>query len=251
MNGVQIQRIALITDFGANLYVGQMRACLDSLLPGLTVVDLVHDLAPFRVDLAGYLLPALVRDMPPGTLYLAVVDPGVGGDRSVLAVEADGAWFLGPDNGLFGPLVGRANRVSVWQLGWQPEAMSASFHGRDLFVPAAARICLGEDVHLTPARLDRLVGMHVPLELPAVIYVDSFGNLMTGLHPPGRDRDWTLSIGQQRVPAGRTFCQMAVGEAFWYENSLGLVEIAVNQGRADRVLGLTLGDAIGPFLERM
>ncbi len=245
-----IRRIALFTDFGEGLYVGQMRARLGASLPAMPLIDLVHDLPAFRPDLAAYLLPALVRDMPGGTLYLCVVDPGVGGTRAALAVQADADWFLGPDNGLLAPLVGRATTVSVWRIGWQPVRMSASFHGRDWFVPAAVRLCLGEDLAMTSLAPTLMVGSDWPGELANLLYVDRFGNLISGLNAPPLDRRPLLQVGSQRLPRLRTFCEGAPGQAFWYENAFGLVEIAVNQDRADRMLGLGPGDPIGPFVNK-
>lgn len=249
MKTAVIQRIAFVTDFGDGFYVGQMRARLGALLPAVPVIDLVHDLPAFRPDLAAYLLPALVRDMPDGTLYLCVVDPGVGGERAALVVQADGAWFIGLDNGLLALLVRRAKTARVWRIGWQPTVMSSSFHGRDWFVPAAARLCLGQDLEMIRLNPDALVGADWPKELSAILYIDRFGNLISGLEASGRDRQSWLQVGADRLPYARTFCGVAPGTPFWYENAFGLVEIAVNQGRADQMLGLTIGDPIGPFIQ--
>ncbi len=248
MKTVVVQRIVLVTDFGGGLYVGQMRARLDALLPATPVIDLVHDLPAFRPDLAACLLPALVRDLPDGTLYLCVVDPGVGGERAALLIQTDTGWFIGPDNGLLAPLVRRVTNARVWRIGWQPPVMSASFHGRDWFVPAAARLCQGLDLQLTPLDPEALVGAGWPTETSAILYVDHFGNLISGLNASGRDRQFWLQVGAERLPYARTFCEVAPGVPFWYENAFGLVEIAVNQGRADQSLGLTAGDSIGPFV---
>lgn len=244
-----VQRLVLVTDFGEGLYVGQMRACLDALLAGMPVIDLVHDLPPCRPDLAAYLLPALVRDLPGGSLYLCVVDPGVGGEREGLIVHAWGSWFIGPDNGLLAPLLQDDKQAWVQRLGWRPPAMSASFHGRDWFVPAAARWCAGADLELTSLDPGACVGADWPRERALVIYVDRFGNLLSGLGAVGRSTASGLLVGDRLVPHARTFCQAPIGEAFWYENAFGLVEIAVNQGRASDQLGLALGDVIGPFVD--
>lgn len=241
-------RIALVTDFGASLYIGQLRATLDAMVPGLPVIDLAHDLAPFRPDLAAYLLPALLRDMPDGTAYLAVVDPGVGGARAALVVLADGRCLVGPDNGLFAPLVRRARVASIWRVGWQPERLSASFHGRDWFAPILARLCRGEDLELTPVSSTAVVGADWPDELARILHVDRFGNLVTGLDASAADTGCPLTAGSRRLGWARTFCEVPPGEAFWYQNAFGLVEIAVNQGRADQLLGLGVGDPIPGFL---
>jgi S-adenosyl-L-methionine hydrolase (adenosine-forming) len=248
MNPTAIERIALVTDFGAGIYVGQVRARLSTLVPGLCVIDLVNDLPPFRPDLAAYLLPALARDMPSGTLFLCVVDPGVGGNRAGLVLEADGDWFLGPDNGLLSRVAHRAGRARLRRIGWQPQRLSASFHGRDWFAPAAARLCLGESLELLELASDALVGSDWADALAAVLYADHFGNLMCGLTAADYAEEGRLGAAGRLIAHARTFGEVPPGEPFWYENALGLVEIAVNQSRADRDLGLAPGDPVVPPL---
>ncbi|ADC63253.1 SAM hydrolase/SAM-dependent halogenase family protein [Allochromatium vinosum] len=239
-----IDRILLATDFGADLYVGQMQARLHALAPGVPCVGLMQDLPPFRPDLAAYLLPALLRDLPRDSLVLCVVDPGVGGERAGLLVRADGHWLIGPDNGLFALVARRAGDGAVWRIGWQPERMSASFHGRDWFAPAAARLVLSEDLELTLLAPADLVGAYWPDERATIVYVDHFGNLMTGVRASGVGAKAVLRVRGQPLPRARTFCEVEPGQAFWYENALGLIEIAVNQGRADRQLALRVGDSV-------
>jgi S-adenosylmethionine hydrolase len=242
-----IPPIVLVTDFGDGIYVGQIRARLGDHLPEVPVIDLVHDLPPFRADLAAYLLPALIRDMPGGAIYVCVVDPGVGGTRCGLLARARDCWVIGPDNGLLAPLVHCTEGASVQRIGWCPAVLSASFHGRDWFAPAAARLFAGEDLQLTPIDPSEMVGSDWPSERAAVVYVDRFGNLMTGLRAVNHGSTQSLHVGTRTLPHARTFCDVMPGEAFWYENAFGLVEIAVNQGRADRLLALSPGDSVGPF----
>ncbi|NEX19083.1 SAM-dependent chlorinase/fluorinase [Thiorhodococcus mannitoliphagus] len=248
MSRTLADRIALVTDFGDGIYVGQMRARLQALMPSMPQVDLVQDLPAFRPDLAAYLLPALARDMPARTLYLCVVDPGVGGDRSALVLQVDDDWLLGPDNGLFAPMILRSRRARVWRIGWRPEALSASFHGRDWFAPAAARLCRAEDLGLEELNPSQVIGADWPADLDRVIYVDRYGNCLTGMRAPVGTADQVLPVGPHLLKHARTFCEVAPGEAFWYENALGLVEVAVNQGRADAVLGLVPGDRLAPLI---
>ncbi len=241
-----IQQIALYTDFGpGGPYVGQMRLRLQQqLCPSIPVSELISDLMPFRQDLAAYLLPALIRDLPEQTLFLCVVDPGVGGDRAPVVLEADGNWFVGPDNGLFSILARRAGTLRVREICWRPAELSNSFHGRDLFAPVAAMISRGvaPDWHeIDPAALQ---GSHWPEDLPNIIYRDGYGNLMTGFRASLLDASAVIDAGKWRLRAARTFCEVPTGTAFWYENALGLVELSVNQGRADLVLGLEPGDSI-------
>jgi S-adenosyl-L-methionine hydrolase (adenosine-forming) len=249
MDPTGIARLALVTDFGPGVYLGQMRGRLSELVPHLPVIDLVQDLPPFRADLAAYLLPALIRDMPRGTLYLCVVDPGVGGARSMLLVESDGDWLLGPDNGLLSRVAHRGREVRAFRIGWRPQSLSASFHGRDWIAPAAARLCQDQPLGLRSLERRDLVGSDWADEWPAVIYGDRYGNLMCGLRAaaPPLGPHTRIRVAGRLLGRARTFCEVPVGEPFWYENALGLVEIAVNRGRADRLLGLTPGDAIEPL----
>lgn len=249
MDPIGIARLALVTDFGPGVYLGQMRARLSVLVPDLPVIDLVQDLPPFRPDLAAYLLPALMRDMPKGTLYLCVVDPGVGGARSVLLVESDGDWLLGPDNGLLSRVAHRGREVRAFRIGWQPQALSASFHGRDWIAPAAARLCQDQPLGLMPLERRDLVGSDWADERAEVVYADRFGNLMCGLRAASLSVGTRIRAANRLLPRARTFCEVPPGQAFWYENALGLVEIAVNQGRADRLLDLASGDPIEALTE--
>jgi len=240
-----IDRIALVTDFGTSgPYVGQVKLRLSGLISHIPVIDLVSDLTAFRPDLAAYLLPALVRDVPARTLYLCVVDPGVGGDRAVLAVKADGKWYIGPDNGLLALIARRAKELQVLRLDWRPRELSGSFHGRDLFAPVAAMLCDGKVPASTEIDPGEMVGKDWSNELSCLIYVDQYGNLMTGLRGPSLDPGAILQAGGLDLGFARTFCEVPCGQAFWYENAFGLVELAVNQGRAESLLGLGPGDLV-------
>ncbi|WP_338035915.1 SAM-dependent chlorinase/fluorinase [Halochromatium roseum] len=237
-------RIALLSDFGVGPYVGQMQLRLTELAPNVPVVTLISDLPPFRPDLAAYLLPGLQSGMPLETVYCCVVDPGVGTSREVIIARRGADWWLGPDNGLLIPLLQGQADIDLYRLSWRPAQLSASFHGRDLFVPVAARLVLGELPTAKRITFTQLVGADWPGERACICYVDAFGNLMTGLQADGLAADAELLAAGQRLKAARTFADVAVGEAFWYRNAFGLVELAVNQGRADARLGLGLGDSV-------
>jgi S-adenosylmethionine hydrolase len=245
--GWRPQRIALLTDFGSGPYVGQIRLLSAGSRKAPPVVDLISDLAPFRPDLAAYLLPGLVRDMPPGTLYLCVVDPGVGTDRAVLAARVGPDWFLAPDNGLLVPLLRAVQAdAELWRVDWRPARSSATFHGRDVFAPIAAGIVTGA---LPPASTpvsgpEALAGADWPRTVPAICYVDHYGNAMSGVPAGEVGGDAVVVLGDRPIARARTFADVPIGDAFWYENAFGLVEIAVNQGRADVVLGLRVGDSL-------
>jgi len=133
--------IVLFTDFGVEgPYIGQMKAVLAREAPSEVVIDLFANAPSFDAQSAAYLLAAYSAEFSVGTVFLAVVDPGVGSERRAAAVLVDGRWFVGPDNGLFNVVAMRARDVQWWDLTWRPEHLSASFHGRDLFAPVAARL---------------------------------------------------------------------------------------------------------------
>lgn len=234
-------RIALLTDFGDGPYVGQMRLRLTQLAPSVPAVTLISDLPQFRPALAAYLLPGLQAGMPSATVYCVVVDPGVGTDRELIMAECGEDWWLAPDNGILVPLLRRYPDASLCRLQWRPQQLSASFHGRDLFVPVAARLAAGQLPEAEPIAPSALIGADWPEERACICYVDAFGNLMTGLCADGLSTDRELLAGGHRLKAARTFAEVGPSEAFWYRNAFGLVELAVNQGRADRSLGLGLG----------
>jgi S-adenosyl-L-methionine hydrolase (adenosine-forming) len=238
--------IVLYTDFGSgDLYVGQMKAVLQRLAPPIAVIDLLHDAPAFNVRASAHLLAAMVDCFGEDSVFLTVVDPGVGGERSAVVMQADGRWFVGPDNGLLSVVGARATKGDCWRIVWQPEQLSASFHGRDLFAPVAA--ALAAQGGLPKGWFEHTGRLNVDFggdDLPEIIYVDHYGNAHTGIRASGIPRDAALAIGEHRLSHARVFSEMAAGEAFWYQNSQGLVELAVNRGSAARLLGLNIGDGL-------
>ena len=123
--------IVLFTDFGLHgPYVGQMKAVLDQMVPGRSIIDLFADAPVGNPKASAYLLAAYAAWFPVGAVFLCVVDPGVGGTRPAIVLEADGRWYVGPDNGLFELVQRRATKTCSWDIEWRPELLSASFHGR-------------------------------------------------------------------------------------------------------------------------
>ena len=238
--------IFLLTDFGAaGLYAGQVKAVLAGHAPGVPVVDLMHDVPAFDVKAGAHLLAALAAQISAGSVTLAVVDPGVGGAREAVAVEADGRWFVGPDNGLLSVLAARAEASRCWRITWRPAELSASFHGRDLFAPMAAAIARGE---FPAGKAVTVAGLNVSLggtDLGEIIYIDRYGNAFTGVRAQGLPRDTRVVAAGRSLDYARVFSAREAGEVFWYENSLGLVEIAGNGCSAAQKLGLAVGQPAG------
>ena len=173
--------IVLFTDFGLQgPYTGQMKAVLHQMAPGMPAIDLFADAPVGNPKASAYLLAAYAEWFAAKTVFLCVVDPGVGGTRPPIILEADGRWYVGPGNGLFELVQRRATSTRSWDIEWKPERISASFHGRDLFAPVAAMLARGE---APPGRL-RKDETHRrtdwPDDLSEIVYIDHFGNAMTG-----------------------------------------------------------------------
>jgi S-adenosyl-L-methionine hydrolase (adenosine-forming) len=238
--------IVLFSDFGADdIYVAQVKAVLlEQLASPTPVLDLLHAAPSFRIDAAAHLLAALDDRFPRATVFLAVVDPGVGSERDAAVLQADGKWYVGPDNGLLSVTAARATEARTWRVRWRPQALSASFHGRDLFAPIAARLARGE---FPEDKLEPTAALQVQLDsgdLPEVIYIDHYGNALTGLRATGVPRHATIGIRGQCVPHARVFAEAQTGHAFWYENSVGLVEIAIKGASAVERLDIKVGEPI-------
>jgi S-adenosylmethionine hydrolase len=237
--------IVLFTDFGLHgPYMGQVKAVLHQTVPGVPIVDLFADAPTGKPKQSAYLLAVYSAWFPAGTVFLCVVDPGVGGARPAIIVEADGRWYVGPGNGLFELVRRRAGQTRSWEIDWEPKHLSASFHGRDLFAPIAGMLARGEQPpgRLRDDRVDRRADW--PDDLCEIVYIDHFGNAMTGLRAAMLPPDGKLATSDRVLERAKTFSDLPIGAAFWYENSNGLAEIAVNQGRADVDLGLFIGKLV-------
>jgi S-adenosylmethionine hydrolase len=225
-------RILLFTDFGAgDLYVGQVHAVLAAAAPGVPVIDLLHAAPRFDSRAGAHLLAALAGRLPGPDVIMAVVDPG---ER----------WLVGPDNGLLSVAAARAGGGEVHEIAWRPQRMSDTFHGRDLFAPVAARLARGAASASLLAPRD---GFDVELgggDLSEIIYLDHYGNAVTGLRADNLAREARLRVAGRSLPFIRTFGDAAPGIAFWYEGSLGLAEIAVNGGSAAAELALAVGQPV-------
>jgi len=245
--------ILFLSDFGhAGPYVGQVHAVLARSAPGVPVIDLMHDLPAFRPAAAGCLIHAILRSMAPpdptpgtggGDIVLAVVDPGVGTGRDPIIIEIGGTRYIGPDNGLFARVA--ASRPSkARRIDWRPDRLSDSFHGRDLFAPVAGMLAMGRPVASSPVAFADLVVPAGPDRTAEIVHCDRYGNALTGIDAADLADDSVLHAGEGRFRRARVFAEVPVGAGFWYCNSLGLAEIAVNQGDAAALFGLTVGTPV-------
>lgn len=234
--------LVLFTDFGwEGPYVGLLKLALIRYAPLVPVIDLFHDVPAFDAQGAAYLLATYVPEFPQGSVFVGVIDPGVGGTRAGLILRADEHLLVGPDNGLFDRVAARASQVRAWHITWQPSRLSASFHGRDLFAPVAAMLAVGAK---TPEDLGHAVAFTPrdwPDDLARIIYIDRYGNAMTGIRAASLGSDARFVVKECTLKRARTFSDFPPGQGFWYENSSGLAELAVNQGSATTQFGLRVG----------
>lgn len=240
-------RITLLTDFGtADGYVGAMKGVIASALPPAVIDDVAHDLPAGDVHAGAWALGAYWRRYPAGTVHVVVVDPGVGTGRHALAIEADGRFLVGPDNGVLSWALRDAERVGPMHSIRPPAdvAVSATFHGRDLFAPAAARLAAGESIGSLGPRLEGVVRLPWPEPVHhaagidgTVFHVDRFGNLITNIPADQAAGECFVLVGRMEVEVRRAYGEVASGELVAHVGSRGLLEIAVRDGRAVDRLG--------------
>lgn len=237
--------ILLFTDFGsADVYIGQIKLALAIHTSDTYVVDLLHEVPNFDVRAGAHLLAALHERIPESSVTMAIVDPGVGSVRQPLVVMADGRWYVGPDNGLLSVVLSRARDYQIWQIHRFNSEISNSFHGRDLFAPIAAMLDKKEWWADALIPISKLNVMFDSTELRQVIYIDHYGNAMTGIPAAAANSSNVLRVGSHSLRYARVFSDAAEGESFWYPNSIGLVEIAMNCGHAAQELMINVGDEV-------
>lgn len=259
--------VTLLTDFGAGSgYPAQMKGVLLSLCPDARIVDISHEVPPYRVLVGQALLLEAVAAFPPGTIHVAVVDPGVGTSRRGIVVtagdKAPGQLLVGPDNGLLWPFVHGGTVHELADPAYRRPSVSSTFHGRDVFAPAAAHLALGvapgkmgpevvDPVKLSPAKVRREGGAVVG----EVVHVDSFGNLVTNLSredlPPAPREELEVSVGGRTLAGVQaTYGSVPAGTLLALVGSAGLLEIAVREGSAARELKLEDGQGMPVVVER-
>lgn len=239
--------IATFTDFGVSgPYLGQVRAAVAALAPAVSVIDIFPDLPAFAVQAGAYLIPAYSQYLPADSVCLCVVDPGVGGVRRAIALNADDRWYVGPDNGLLSLVARRASRLRAYAISWRPDQLSDSFHGRDLFAPVCAMLAGGEALPDHAEIQASELANDWPDDLWQVVYIDHYGNCVTGVRADSVADTAVLYLKGVACRRQRTFSDAERGTLFWYANSNGLVEVAMTEGRAATQLAITTGEVLVP-----
>lgn len=240
-----IQSVAFFTDFGPqSLYLAEMEAVVRQLAPTVHVYTLVADAPRCDPLRSSYLLAAISRQLPARTIVMGVVDPGVGTDRRVpIVLESEGRMYVGPGNALFSRVSQESHVRQLWEITWRPDRLSATFHGRDLFAPIAAQLATGT-LSSDALRLAEHALVSTPNDLWEVIYIDHFGNAITGIRGPAVSAEFTLCVRGKSLQFASTFGDVAPKQPFWYVNSMGLIEIAANGAGLAQCLDVRLGSEI-------
>jgi len=257
----------LLTDFGLkDSYVAEVKAVILALCPGASIIDITHEVEPFNLRVAAYLLARAVPYFPKGTVHLAVVDPGVGGKRKPLIIEAEKGMLVGPDNGILIPAAKKLGMKEVYEIKGEeflPKRFTETFHGRDIFAPTAALLARG----VKPGKLGVKTSTCAETAIPEakalkgkirgeIVYIDRFGNLITNI-----DRESLMSFNIKpgsilklsfrrlggkplRLKFLRAYSEAETGKLLTLIGSAGTLEISANQARASDKLKVRVGEKL-------
>ena len=258
--------IALMTDFGyKDPYVSLMKSIIYKINPKVKIIDLTHDIPSFDIHYASYILLVSYKYFPRGTIFVVVVDPGVGGSRRVLIIKTRNYLFVGPDNGVLYPAAdddGIVDIINVVNDKFFIKPTSNTFHGRDIFAPVAAYLSLGIDYKIfgNSVTIEDITKYEINIHefnesdrtiCGRVIHIDKFGNIVLNI----RYRQYNLyklfteariSINDRnfKVKVGKSFSSVGRGELVLYINSFNLMELGINMSNAAKTLGVKVGDSV-------
>jgi S-adenosylmethionine hydrolase len=239
--------ITLLTDFGtSDHYVAAMKGVILGICPAAQLVDITHDVSPYAIAEAGFTLSQAWSCFPAGTIHLVVVDPGVGSARRPVVVEAASHYFVGPDNGIFSMVYRVTPTHVVREISanrYFRHPVSNTFHGRDIFAPAAAHLANG----VAPADFGERLTDYCDTGVPAgsVLHIDRFGNIVTSFLAANSRQPFTIGIAQRAISRlASNYAEIAPGELFVIEGSAGYLEVCLNQGSAAELLGVTAGTPV-------
>jgi S-adenosylmethionine hydrolase len=249
--------IALLTDFGTKDYfVGAMKGVLLSINKEAQIIDLTHEIEPQKIKSAGFTLVSCYQNFPPKTIFVTVVDPGVGSDRRAILVETKDYFFIAPDNGLLSFIFENETDFRVFELTnsefFLPN-VSRTFHGRDLFAPAAAWLSTGIEPNQFGGEITDFISFESvkPKVISAteqeaeIIHSDRFGNLITNLKGPDLPENFWLTVNQTVIEKHHNFYAEAErDEVFTIFGSAGYLEIVANQNSASKLLKASAGTKI-------
>jgi S-adenosylmethionine hydrolase len=235
--------ITLTTDFGVrDWFVGSMKGVILGINPQTQIVDITHEIPAGDVRAGAFALMAACRCFPRLAVHVAVVDPAVGSERAAIAVRTADYFFVGPDNGVLSFALARETVLEIRRIeneAYFRKPVSATFHGRDIFAPVAARLTQGILLDSLGRKLDDFVRLPWP-QRGEVMYIDRFGNAITNINVrPARVR-----VGGRQLPVVNYYQQGRPNEPVGLMGSSGFLEIAINGGNAAQLLGLRIGDPV-------
>ena len=253
--------ITLLTDFGLeDIYVGVMKGVVRGIAPQTDIIDLNHNIPPQDIHTASFQLACAHPYFPNGTIHTAVIDPGVGSSRGAIAIQTDTSFLVGPNNGLFSHVLTKTPAKKVIELNnpefWLTSNPSQTFHGRDIFSPAAAHLSNGIDIEELGTEINENQLQDLPIGEPysetqqtgQIQAIDHFGNLITTI--PGKviqnqsSSSWSLVLNEQSSSGQSTYSNVSVGKAIALIGSHGYLEIAVNQGNAQQFFQASISDTV-------
>lgn len=239
----------LLTDFGNDFAVGSIKGVILSQLPNATVTDLDHSIEKFNIISGGFALAKTYSYFPNGTIFVCVIDPGVGTQRKPICIQTPNYSFIGPDNGIFDFVFEREKDIIVYEIKKDAylKADANTFHGRDLFAPAAVDLYKGNVEHFKTLDPEQLIHVIASDQIIAA-YIDSFGNIKTNKEinslPQGSFITVEIHGKMYHIPFVKTFNDVPSHQLLCYKGSNSTLEIAVNQGSASKDLGIRVGDII-------
>jgi len=237
--------ILLYTDFTFNgPYLGQLKAAIYQNNTEAQIIDLMHDVPSFDVKHSAYLLNSLVEYFPDGSVFCCVIDPEVGSKREAIALKIGEQYFIGPDNGIFEYLLRSKKDTQGYKIIWKPKTLSTTFHGRDIFAPIAANISKNDFSGLKSIPLSNLKRFDWSNNLFEVIYIDAYGNMMTGISASAIDEEDILGLAGIKISFAKTYSDMHKDTMCWYINSNQLVEIALRERNASETYSCKIGAVI-------
>ncbi|HEV2917102.1 MAG TPA: SAM-dependent chlorinase/fluorinase [Candidatus Babeliales bacterium] len=239
----------LLTDFGFDYAVASMKGVIAQTFPTAQIIDIDHSLQKFSIISGAFILQKSMHYFPQTMVFICVVDPGVGSQREMLAISINGQWFLGPDNGIFHYLLKKENK-KVYRI--VPEffgSSSRTFHGRDLFTPAAVAIAQGRLDFLQTIDEQKLITIPQLDTQTMATYIDSFGNIKTNIvvtNEPPINTTLTVLINEKayEIPYQLIFANIAMGKPLCYKGSNDTLEIAINNGSASTYFNVSVGTLI-------
>lgn len=250
--------VALMSDLGSSDYfVASIKGVISTIAPGTTIVDITHGIPPYNVARAAFILWMAYKWFPFGTVFMVIVDPGVGSGRRSIAIRGNRYYFVGPDNGVLSPAAKDDGIVDIVELSrGLSTGISRTFHGRDLFAPAAAALASGIPMRsigsgLNDMKVLELLEHEMEGETLKVriVYVDRFGNVYTsyrGKPPWSTGEKLRVDVGGHRITAkiSDTYGLVEKGEPLLLVNSEGFLELAVSEGSFSDVYGVSEGDEV-------